>query len=197
MSLDIQIYVDLDDIMMTLGTMDRKAVNRAAKRAINRALSSVRQTAFDSIRARLNIKEKSLRDRYVRMRKASVDMFGAVSGELEFSAESIPMIEFVKGSKEPIEQKGIKVKKRRKLKVEIAKGKRFVLKKAFIQRVHSKQVFKRPTKGFKKQGISSVGWIVENRGIIERLKTLANDRMQIELNRELKAELSKLTKGGT
>ena len=67
------------------------------------------------------------------------------------------MLEFVRGAKTPIQQKGVKVKRRRKLKIEIKPGRKVILAHAFIQRVRTLQVFKRKNeRRLAKQGIHSV-----------------------------------------
>ncbi len=176
MSLDIEITSTLLDAAKMFDGIDPREVAKAARRSINRTLLTLRKESLKRIPEHLKVKPKTLRERYIRLNKAQ----GGTNfeGSIDFSSEPIPMIEFVKGSKEPIKQKGVKVSRRRKLKVEITPGKRFILRKAFIQRVLSKQVFKRPAgkDNFKKQGVPSVGTIVVQRGIGKELVTIGGQR---------------------
>lgn len=191
MSLDIEITSTLLDAAKMFDGIDPREVGKAARRAINRTLLTLRKESVQRIPEHLKIKAKLLRDRYITLNKAQGG--NNYEGSIDFSSESIPMIEFVKGSKEPIKQKGVKVGRRRKLKVEITPGKRFVLRKAFIQRVRSKQVFKRPGNqaSFKKQGTPSVGTIVMQRGIGKDLVDIGGARFAELFAADLNARINK------
>jgi hypothetical protein len=189
MSLDIEITSTLLDAAKMFDGIDPREVGKAARRSINRTLLTLRKESVQRIPEHLKIKAKTLRDRYIRLNKAQGG--NNYEGSIDFSSEPIPMIEFVKGSKEPIKQKGVKVSRRRKLKVEITPGKRFVLRKGFIQRVLSKQVFKRPAgkDNFKKQGVPSVGTIVIQRGIGKDLVDIGAARFSELFVADLNARL--------
>jgi hypothetical protein len=166
-----------------------------ARRAINRTLTSVRVEAIGLIKEKINIKSTTLKDRHIQLRKASGGSLQSLQGSLLFSNDPIPMLEFVKGSKEPIVQKGLAVKQRSKVKVEITPGKRFVLHKAFIQRVHSVQVFKRgPSGRFHKQSVPSVGFMLLNRGVGEQIRARAINTFAETLQHEYEVRLEGLVK---
>ena len=191
MSLDIEITSTLLDAAKMFDGIDPREVGKAARRAINRTLLTLRKESVQKIPEHLKIKAKVLRDRYIQLNKAQGG--NNYEGSIDFSSEPLPLIEFVKGSKEPIKQKGVKVKRRRKLRVEITPGKRFVMRKAFIQRVRSKQVFKRPQgqDNFKKQGVPSVGTIVIQRGIGKELVDIGGARFAELFAADLNARLNK------
>lgn len=186
---------DLYEIENILNQFKTRDVVQAARRALNRAAVSVRQKSMDEFRKKLNVKEKDLRKR-MRVHTAQGNSLAKMESAVSYSGAAFPMISFVKGAKTPIAQKGIPVKKRRKLKVEIEKGKTFTAKGAFIQRVKSKskggesyaaQVFRgRRGKGFKKQGIRSLGFIITNRGLADLMLDHGGKRFQKEFYRELK-----------
>ena len=189
MSLDIEITSTLLDAAKMFDGLNPREVGKSARRAINRTLLTLRKESLKQIPEHLKIKPKTLRDRYIRLNKAQGG--NNYEGSIDFSSEPIPMIEFVRGSKDPIKQKGIKVKRRKKLRVEITPGKRFVLRRGFIQRVLSKQVFKRPEgkEGFKKQSTPSVGMIVLKRGIGKALVDMGAQRFSELFVADLNARL--------
>lgn len=188
--LELKIDVDFLAVVEAFDKIKANDIIQATRRAINRTLAGVRQDSLDQLRKKLALKESVLRKRFIKLTKASGNSISSLAGFLDFSNEPIPLLEFVRGSKENIQQKGIPVKKRRKLKAEITPGKRFVVRKAFIQRKFSKQVFKRDSSGgFKKQGTRSVGFMLQHRGIGERIVAKGNVRFQKELLRELKVRI--------
>lgn len=191
------------EFSLDLGALDHELQNvlkefravdvvQAARRAINRTLLGVRQKSLDDIRSRLNVKERDLRKR-MRVHKAQGNSLATLEGSVSYSTDSFPLLSFVKGSKAPIKQKGIPVARRRRLKVEIEKGKVFTVKGAFIQRKHSVQVFRKLKKaGFKKQGIRSLGFMITNRGLGESLQDYGQRRFVKEFFRELDVRASKI-----
>lgn len=177
MAIDINISSNFDDVVKALDDLKVNQVLQAARFAINRTLITLRKESTQRISEKLNIKQSTLKDKYIVMNKAKGGKLGELVGSLDFSGSPIPVLEFVKGAKTALVQKGIPVAKRRKLKVEITPGKPFIMKGAFIQRVHSLQVFKgRRSKGFHKQGIRSLAYLLVNRGIGDGLVTFGQQR---------------------
>ena len=80
------------------------------------------------------------------VRKAKGGGIGSVEAAVHFLTRPLPILLFVKGSK-PVAAKGIRVKARRRLTVEIQPGKKLKIQSGFIQRVKSLQVFKRKSSG--------------------------------------------------
>jgi hypothetical protein len=170
-ALTINISADMGEAVALFDSLAPNKLASAARRAANRTLVTLRKEAIIQIMRKLKIKSSVLRAKHIDLNRAKGASLGAVEASIDFSKNPIPMLEFVKGNKDPIEQKGIKVSKRRKLKAEIQPGRKFVVKKAFIQRgPHSKQVYKSVKRGgFKKQGIRSIGFLIEERGVGEYL----------------------------
>jgi hypothetical protein len=189
-SLDIEITSTLLDAAKMFEGLTPSEVGKASRRAINRTLLTLRKESIKRIPEKIKIKAKTLRERYITLNKAQ----GGTNyeGSIEFSGAPIPLLEFVKGSKEPIKQEGIKIARRRKLKVEITPGKKFTLRKAFIQRVQSKQVFKRAQGqgNFKKQGAPSVGTVVVQKGIGKELVDIGASRFQELFVADLNARIN-------
>lgn len=190
--------INIEDDFLELANQFEKELGvaeimKATRAAMNRTLITMRQAAIDGITEKLKIKPSSLRNKHMRLMKARGGTVDGLEASIDFNTHAIPMLEFVKGNKSPIEQKGIPVKKRRKLRVEITPGKKFVMKKAFIQNKTTTQVFKgRRGEGFKKQGTRSVGFIVINRGVGEKLVTIGKERFSERLLHELKFRVSRI-----
>lgn len=192
----------LGDLEHFLNQFKTKDVVQAGRRAINRTVVGVRQKSLNEIRKGFNIKERDLRKR-MDMQKAQGNSLGKMEGSVGYSEKPIDMMSFVKGSKDPIKQKGIPVKKRRKLKVEIRKGQPKTLKKAFIQKSKTggSQVFKskraqgkgNPTR-FKKQGTRSVASMVNELGYGNKFTKYAGRRFEREFLRELQTRAKGIVK---
>lgn len=157
MSLDISITSNVSAAIAEMEHIPDKIVMAATRASINRALTTGRKEAGKTLRQRLNVKSRQMKSK-IRKHNASGGNLLSLVGKLSFDDHPQPLIAFVKGGKNVIVQKGIKVQKRRKVKVEITRGKKFVMKGGFIQKVKSKQLFKRGTHGgFYRQSAPSVG----------------------------------------
>lgn len=188
----------LDELAGFLDQFKQRDVVQAARRAINRTIVGLRQKSSDEIRKAYNVKEKNLRPR-MRLQKPQGNLLSAMEGSVEYSDNPISMIDFVKGSKAPLKQKGIPVKKRRKLKAEVKKGKTFVVKGGFIQKGKNgnNQVFKgKRGKGFKKQGTRSVASMVKDLGFGKMFTGYAQKRFEREFYRELTIRAQGLVSSG-
>jgi hypothetical protein len=152
-----------------------KVIPNASRTAINRTLTSTRAQAVKVIRLRLNIKAKDLKGKHTAITKASGKNLMSMVGVLSFSDKPMPLLDFVTGKHSRASQKGIKVKNRKLVKVKVLKGKAVKLKKAFITKVRSTQVFKRSSDdGFYKQGVPSIAVWVQRDYIEKPLKDHAN-----------------------
>ena len=164
MSLDFNILHNLEATEEWLDSIKVKAVLGAARAAINKTLRSTRVFSVKAIAKQYRLKPSGLSRREVKsmmkVKKARGGSLNSLEGQIKYDTTPIPILKFISGAQEIIKQKGIKVKKRRRLRAEIRPGKKILLKGAFIQRVHSKQVFKRGRAGFKKQGVASIGQVI-------------------------------------
>ena len=195
MSIEINIQNDLERAARGVDYMNHDAIPKAAKSALNRAVVSMRKESTKLIPKELRLRPTNLKERYMRLKKAQGMTIGGLEGEIAYLTDPVPLLEFVRGSKDVIAQKGIKVKNRRKLRVEIRPGKRFVLKRAFIQRAITKQVFKRAqgSKAFKKQSAPSVGYVVLYRKMHLAIVEAGMDTFRKNFAGELAFRLSKRT----
>ena len=193
MSLEINITDNFDEIVQAFDKIEKRLVGQAARYAINRTLLTLRGEALKEITKQFKIKEKTLRQKHISITKARGGDLSTVNGMISFSGQPIPLIEFVRGNKTPQSQKGIPIKRRRKIRVEITPGKRFEVKRAFIQTVHSTQLFKRAKSGgFKKQGIRSIAYLIRERGLGQKLVAVGKERFRELFLRDLEARMKGL-----
>lgn len=191
MGLEISIEDNFAEVAETLGMVAVKFSGASARFAVNRTLLTLRKESIQKITSVLKISPRTLREKYIDIQKAKGSRLSEVFGIISFSGAPIPLIEFVRGNSDVAPQKGIPIKNRRKVRVEITPGKRFVVPHAFIQRVHSTQVFKRgKNQGFKKQGIRSVGSTVITRGIAKDLVAIGQQRFREVFLADLKARIA-------
>jgi hypothetical protein len=166
MSINIDISSNIAVIMKSFPELNDEVFYQSIRYSIGKALIAGRTQAAKGLRERLNIKSGDVK-RKIGMTKPKASSMASLEGILSFDNTPLPLLDFVKGSKEVIKQEGIKVKKRRVLRVEITKGKAFKMKGGFIQRVRSTQVFRRGRSGkFKKQSAPSIAHFIEQ----EKLK---------------------------
>lgn len=192
MSIKIDITNDLAKAAAEVDYLNHDIIPKAAKTAINRAVMSMRKESTKLIPKEIRLKPTNLKERYIKLRKAQGSVIAGLVGVISYLDEPTPLLEFVRGSKDPIKMKGIKIKDRKKLRIEIRPGKKFVLRRAFIQKVSSKQVFKRPKGGdnFKKQSAPSVGYIVMHRKLHELIAEEGQRSFQKNFRHELAFRLS-------
>lgn len=154
MSLKINIdtnFTHLDDLMDDLGEKD--LVN-AARSALNSATRRAREQGSKRLSMRVNLKRSEIKKRIV-YKKARGGSLKSLEASLTFSGIPISMINFIVGSKKPIDQKGKQVKKRRKLKARVKGSKKILLQGAFIQKIQSKHVFRHKGAGRRARKLST------------------------------------------
>lgn len=165
-----------DRLVEALTKFTNTEVKRANRFAINRTLITIRKEGVQKLNKLINLPVNELRNKHTRLRKAIPQQtLGSMHGNVSFSDNSIPMIRFVVGKKTPIEQKGVPIKRRRKLRVRVIPGRTVKLPHSFIMRG---QVFTRTKQGLRLQRSRSVGHLVENRGIGKYLAFMGGRRYQ-------------------
>ena len=189
MGIEISIEDNFDNLEGFLDDLKSKAAIEATRFSINRTLLTVRERSVQKIRDRLNVKVGVLKKKHLRMKKAKGGTLMSMQGLLLYNANAIPLLEFVTGSKQPREQKGIPIAKRKPLKARIRPGKTIKLRKAFIADVVTKQVFKRAggnTRRVKKQGVTSIGFVFNQGRFRKDIQTLGGKRFTELFEREYK-----------
>ena len=190
----IEIEHSLEDAIKFLTVFSKKELVRAHRRALNRTATGLRKEATIAIKKELRLKSGNIKAKRLRVRKATGSRFEQLEAALEFSGDPVPMIEFVRGSKKPRDQKGKPVKRRRLISVEIKPGKKFKLKHGFIATVRSQQIFKRSSKGkskLKKQGIRAVSTLPNIDAFRSPLERYIRTRYEREIAAALKFAINK------
>lgn len=194
MTIEINIAHNLDALEPWIHEMQGKAVTQSVKRAINRTLISVRLISIKMFKKRLNKKQTAFYKKKIKTFKAMGSDINRMQGVMIYDGKTIPLLEFISGSKDIIKQKGIAIKKRRKLRASVKPGKKFQVKGAFIQKVNSKQVFKgKRGQGLKKQGVSSLGTIMQRQSFRPLLEKIAVGKFKKEFIRDLQFRINKAT----
>ncbi len=193
MSLDLNILHNLDEIEDFWSDLSQKVAIPATRSAINKAIRSTHKESIIQLKKRLKLTTGKLKKKYIYKTKAKGTTLAALEASVVFSTVPVSMINFVRGNKQAIKQKGIKVSKRRKLRVEITPGKKFHLRKAFIQKGKNNNyhVFKSDGKGkMIKQSAPSVAHVV-TKALDQRLKKFMSKRFQIEIKNQMKFRLDR------
>jgi len=194
MGFRVDIRTNFFQIEKGLEDLKRIHIIQSARRAINRALITTRKESVSLYREHLKLKRGDIVKRTT-MNKARGGSLSSMEGSLVFSGIPISLLTFVKGNKDTIKLKGVPIKKRRKLKVEIQPGKKLLVKGGFIQRARTKQVFKgKKGLGFKKQGTPSLGEVFRKNKFERKLLPIARQAFTSVFEREIKKRLEGIVK---
>lgn len=177
MSIDIDISHNILAVEEFFADYEERILAKSVRKALNRTLISSRKYALKEIHRSIAVNSRAMKRGEFKKELTSLEKPKgnnpfAMSASLIFSGQSLPLLWFVSGNIDKIKQKGIKVKKRKKIKAQVFKGRKFVVKKAFIQKVQSKQVFKRGTSGFKKQAAPSLASLIKHKKIVKHIQKL-------------------------
>lgn len=191
MSINIDISSNIAAIAQRFPELNMDVFYPAVRGAIGKALIAGRTQAAKGLRERLNIKSGDVK-RKIGMTKPRPSDFASLEGILSFDNTPQPLIDFVKGSKDIIKQKGIKIKKRRVLRVEISKGKVWKMRGGFIQKARSKQVFRRGRSGkFKKQSAPSIAHFIEEQNLKVPIIRAMKDSFRVNVKSQYEFRLAR------
>jgi len=196
----MSIELSLEDIFLELSDdLDKISMDKVpviTRQALNRTLTATRSQFEKRVRSKLNLKLRTIRKKeFTRIFNARGTDISSMSATISMSYKPISLVTFIKDAK-PIEQKGIPIKKRKKLSVRVGR-KRVKLKKAFVQRGKNNNlhVFKRVGKSptyWKKQSAPSIAAIFEKENMFQPLRRFAQARFNKNFKQRLNYELSKL-----
>lgn len=145
-------FTNLHEISAQLSELGKQA-RPAMRRALKRGQIAMRTESIAQLKKSLKIKNKDLKEAF-KLSAPQGDRI-AMYADIGYSSASLPLLYFVVGNRRPLEQWGIPVKKRRKLRVEIRPGKKTLMKGAFIQIVRGRLgVFRRRSGKGNKQLVS-------------------------------------------
>lgn len=194
MGLNAKITTNLLDIASALNELGQKHLFRAVRRSITRSLPTMRASSVEMIKRDIKLKSGFIR-KGTQVNKVRGSSLLNIEGSIGYDSTPIPMMEFVRGNKNPIQQKGIKVKSRRKLRVEIRPGRKVVLAHAFIQKVRTLQVFKRKKeRRLAAQGVHSIAHEVFRSYKANRIAEAGLKKFESEFEREWAIRLEGLIK---
>jgi hypothetical protein len=192
MSINIDITSNIAMIMKSFPELNNEVFYQSVRYSIGKALIAGRTQAAKGLRERLNIKSGDVKKK-IGMTKPKASSLASLEGILSFDNAPLPLLQFVKGSKDVIQQKGIKIKKRRVLKVEISKGKVFKMRGGFIQKVRSTQVFRRGRRGgFKKQSAPSIAHFIEQENLKIPVIRAMKDSFRANIKNQYEFRLNRL-----
>lgn len=191
MGLEIDISSNIAAIAQRFPELEMEVFYPSVRGAIGKALIAGRTQAAKGLRERLNVKSGDVK-RKIGITKPKPSSFSSLEGVLSFDNTPQPLIDFVKGSKDVIKQSGIKIKKRRVLRVEITKGKTFKMQGGFIQKVRSKQVFRRGKSGkFYKQSAPSIAHFIEEQKLKTPIIRAMMDSFRVNLKSQYEFRLAR------
>lgn len=122
-----------------LSKVETDVLFKAAKASINRTASQTRTRASKEIRKKVyKVKAKDLKTTMT-INKAKGTSLNGLEASIKTRRRGFGLIRFVKSPKPPVTQKGIPLKKRKPVQVEVRPGRRIRLKRSFIQ--HSSKSF--------------------------------------------------------
>lgn len=197
MGIQASISLDLNAIDQFLTEFKSKAVVNAARKSMNRSISSVRTRINKDLRKERKLKAGVINRRYLNVKKAKGRFLADLEASVGVARDPVSLIHFVVGQKEPRNQKGIAVGKRKPLTVEVVPGRRIKLRSAFIAkgRGGKNQVFRRRSKErypIMKQSTAGLSVIAQRDKFRLPIEKFAREKWQSEFARTFQFELDKL-----
>ena len=200
---------DIWKIARVLDDVTDAVMKKAAHRAVNRVATSVRAEAARVLSKHYALPiggnssggggltppgTKSMLEitKAISAKGQGVDQ---VYATISASNKPISMIHFIRGKKEPAQQKGIPIRARKQLRASITRGKITVLRGAFIAKAKgSVQVYRKPKtdKVLHKQSVPSAYVVLSRPEIKNPIITFGQERFAIEYESNVRFYLSKI-----
>lgn len=207
MGLEISIEHNLKKVDANLKLLQKKLLPKAMKQALNKTLNRVvTKTSREFRDKERNMKVGLIKKKYIRKYKATGNNIATMQAKMWISGRGLHLLEFVRGSKDPRPQKGIAVRKRKKLKVRIRPSKTVTRKKLFIAKGHGgrNMVFRRQNNKLVKtpdqkgplaaQTVPGYASIFRKLRFNQKIVRFANRVLLIEFNRSFNLQMSKMKK---
>lgn len=202
MGLKVNILHNFDAIEDFYSARIQEIAGPAVKSAMNKTLISARKEALKLIhkKIKLNTRKKPKKvfaaQNVVLFKAQGTNAFN-MEAAMAFSARPLSLINFVTGSAQPRRQAGITIKKRKPVKAQVMRGRKFTVKKAFIVKGKNNnyQIFKRSgNKALIKQGIPSLSHLIKKSLLEKVLVKMMHQKFQKNLEAQLKWRLDKAAK---
>lgn len=200
MSFKIDIKENIMEAYNAFDKLKRSEVSKAARRAINRTLVTIRKESVIEIKKDLRIKSSVLKNQYIWIEKPRGKGLKDLGGAVVYQSKGLALIDFLRGTKAVTQQKGIPAKRRKKVRVEITPGKKFIVKGGFITQTVSKglQIMKKgkDRSHLMMQTAPALGTLLLNdkKKIGARLQAKGAQTFQENFSRELNYRLQNLFK---
>ena len=191
MGININFIDAFDELDVWVKDVKTTVIRQATRRALTRASRTTLKEVVKAIKLERNMKPSEIKRKGTKLFKdlSGKDPF-KYSATVRVSARSISMINFVRGSKTPKSSKGKKVKRRRKVRLQVKPGITRTERHAFIVRMPNGKahVMKRSdSKSFpiKRQSVPGVAKLFSE----EPLKTNIQNRVGKQLQKEFVSNL--------
>ena len=206
LNLEISLDRDIREINDFFKDLKFEVITTAARQGLNRAATRTRSLAIKELRKSRKIKLSDLKGGrgkrgFVTVSKARGRNITSLEARVDFSGMPLPLILFILGKKTP-KRHFTRNRRRRSRRFEIVKGKKKAKEGLFIQKAKSGtrrfQVFRRVdpsdrSKGYKLQSAPSIAELLRRKSnMLRKIENRALAVMQIEFDRALKFQLSKL-----
>lgn len=202
----VVVRTDLKKFEYILQGISKQVLHQATLRSTNRVATSLRAQAARKVKEKYNLPitgtskggqgrtppgiKPSMEIQKARRGKTLSDIFSVI----RTSTKPISLIHFVKGNKNPANQKGVTIKRRKKLRYAVQRGNVRVASRAFILSTkNSVQVFKHRDSSLMKQSIPSVWRLLEKANIKNQLEVFGRQRFEQEMQANLNFYLNKLS----
>lgn len=199
MSFKVEITDNLNQGFEVFDKLKKNEVFRSARTAINRTLTTLRKDSVIEIKKEMRISSSLLKNKYIWVDKARGKGLRTLSGSVVYQSRGLQLIDFIRGARAVTPQKGIPVKKRKKIRAEVTPGKRFVVSGGFVSQTASKglQIMKRDkkTKGYlQMQTAPSLGALLmnEQKKLGARLQSRGAEVFQKNFMHELRYRTQRL-----
>lgn len=197
MSLDIKIDDSFRNMKRFITKIEVDVVRKSTRQALNKSIGSVRSLTNSEIRKRIKLKKGELNKRNLTVIKATGNVINSMVSTVKVSGRPVSLIRLVRGTRKPRPQKGVKVNKRKGIRVEIRAGKTLRRPHSFIVKgsgnknilVRRKTTKKSP---IVKQSLPAVTVIVRQSRVSAAIRRHGQQRLEIEYVRAFNNNLSKL-----
>lgn len=196
-NISLELAHNLTEAGLYLKDVHKADLTKAVRSALNRSLKSLETESNKAIRRIRRLKAREIRrEWFVMVKRTKGRNIAAFEAILGIKDKPVSLIRFVKGSKNPRNQQGVKVARRRKIAIEIKPGNKKKLKDAFIAkgRGNKNHVFRRETsKSFpiNKQSTPSLHLLFKDSAFRRPIENIVAKRLQREFVTALNFAISK------
>lgn len=134
MSIEFNVMSNLDELNVWIAQLTNRGLSQATKRSMIRTKPTMKKESVLMVKKYRKAKSRAITDRFKFKSKLNGNVLSNYEINMEIERKPIRILEFIKGKKEAQKKRGIPVRKRRKLKVEVVPGRARRLPSAFIEK---------------------------------------------------------------